>query len=105
MLLPACHPSVCTPAQGSMISHRAIELGCAGLATAQPPELSTHGCPAQWRCRRRRGRGANPIAHVLQAIDEPLDLIEYNRWNVILPEGEFLTEVLHDLACLHTQTH
>ena len=40
-----------------------------------------------------RGRGANPIAHVLQAIDEPLDLIEYNRWNVVLPEGQFLTEV------------
>lgn len=43
-----------------------------------------------------RGRGANPIAHVLQAIDEPLDLIEYNRWNVILPEGQFLTEVGND---------
>ncbi len=40
-----------------------------------------------------RGRGANPIAHVLQAIDEPLELIEYNRWNVIVPEGQFLTEV------------
>jgi len=42
------------------------------------------------------GRGANPIAHVLQAIDEPLDLIEYNRWNVFLPEGQFLTEVGND---------
>lgn len=30
---------------------------------------------------------------MLQAIDEPLDLIEYNRWNVFLPEGQFLTEV------------
>lgn len=44
-------------------------------------------------CLHNRGPGANPIAHVLQAIDEPLDLIEYNRWNVILPEGQFLTEV------------
>ena len=44
-------------------------------------------------CLVRRGQGANPIAHVLQAIGEPLDLIEYNRWNVILPEGQFLTEV------------
>ena len=50
-----------------------------------------------------RGRGANPIAHVLQAIDEPLDLIEYNRWNVILPEGEFLTEVLPNPACLQPE--
>lgn len=40
-----------------------------------------------------RGQAANPIAHVLQAIDEPLDLIEYNSWNVVLPEGSFLTEV------------
>ena len=30
---------------------------------------------------------------MLQAIDETLDLIEYNRWNVVLPEGQFLTEV------------
>ena len=44
-----------------------------------------------WVCGR--GRGANPLAHVLQAIDEPLDLMEYNSWNVILPEGQFLTEV------------
>ncbi|CAL5229088.1 g12346 [Coccomyxa viridis] len=42
------------------------------------------------------GRGANPLAHVLQAIDEPLDLIEYNRWNVFLPEGQFLTQVGSD---------
>jgi hypothetical protein len=42
---------------------------------------------------RLRGRGANPIAHVLQAIDEPLDLLQYNRWNVLVPEGQFLTEV------------
>lgn len=33
------------------------------------------------------------MAHVLQAIDEPLDLLVYNSWNVILPEGRFLTEV------------
>lgn len=29
----------------------------------------------------------------MQAIGEPLDLIEYNTWNVLLPEGEFLTRV------------
>lgn len=77
-----------------MQSHRAIKLQTAGLAAAHQLELSAARCRAQLRRRGRRGRGANPIAHVLQAIDEPLDLIEYNRWNVILPEGEFLTEVL-----------
>ena len=40
------------------------------------------------------GAAANPLALVLKAIDEPLDLVEYNQWNVFLPEGEFLTEVL-----------
>ena len=40
-------------------------------------------------CGHGRGRGANPLAHVLQAIDEPLDLMEYNSWNVVLPEGQF----------------
>lgn len=32
-----------------------------------------------------RGRGANPLAHVLQALDEPLDLLTYKNWNVWLP--------------------
>ena len=42
---------------------------------------------------------------MLQAIDEPLDLIEYNRWNVILPEGEFLTEVpSRECACVPART-
>lgn len=40
-----------------------------------------------------RGRGANPLAHVLQALGEPLDLLQYKHWNVVLPEGTFLTEV------------
>ena len=44
------------------------------------------------------GAAANPLALVLKAIDEPLDLIEYNQWNVLLPEGEFLTQVL--LHCI-----
>lgn len=50
-----------------------------------------------------RGRGANPLAHVLQALDEPLDLLRYKTWNVVLPEGQFLTEaslVAGDLAGL-----
>jgi hypothetical protein len=40
-----------------------------------------------------RGPGANPLAHVLQALDEPLDLLQYKTWNVVLPEGQFLTQV------------
>jgi hypothetical protein len=40
-----------------------------------------------------RGKDGNPLAHVLQAIGEPLDLIEYDKWNVLLPEGDFLTTV------------
>lgn len=39
------------------------------------------------------GKEANPLAHVLQAIGEDLELIRYNTWNVIVPEGEFLTKV------------
>ena len=39
------------------------------------------------------GKDGNPLSHVLQAIGEPLDLIEYDKWNVVLPEGEFLTKV------------
>lgn len=32
------------------------------------------------------GPAANPLALVLQAIEEPLDLIPYNAWNVVVPE-------------------
>ncbi|DBA66807.1 hypothetical protein WJX79_001706 [Trebouxia sp. C0005] len=42
------------------------------------------------------GPAANPLALVLKAIEEPLDLIQYNQWNVLLPEGEFLTQVGND---------
>lgn len=40
-----------------------------------------------------KGVAANPLSHIFQAIDEPLPLVKYNKWNVILPEGEFLTRV------------
>ena len=50
------------------------------------------------------GAAANPLALVLKAIDEPLDLIEYNQWNVLLPEGDFLTQV-GLLACMHVNIH
>lgn len=36
---------------------------------------------------------ANPLGLVLKAIGEPLDLIKYDTWNVIIPEGTFLTRV------------
>lgn len=32
------------------------------------------------------GPAANPLAQVLDAIGEPLDLIQYKRWNVCVPE-------------------
>ena len=44
-------------------------------------------------CERCRGRGANPIAHVLQALGEELELLEYDQWQVLLPEGTFMTKV------------
>ena len=40
-----------------------------------------------------RGRGANPLAHVLQGVGEDLELLRYRNWNVILPEGTFLAQV------------
>jgi hypothetical protein len=40
-----------------------------------------------------KGKEANPLAHVLQAVGEELDLVQYNTWNVIVPEGTFLTRV------------
>ena len=44
-------------------------------------------------CKCCRGRGANPIAHVLQALGEDLELLEYDQWQVLLPEGTFMTKV------------
>lgn len=43
-----------------------------------------------------RGTGANPLAHVFQAIGEDLDLVKYNTWNVMAPEGTFLTRIGND---------
>lgn len=40
-----------------------------------------------------RGRGANPLAHVLQALGEPLDLLQYKNWNVLVP-GVYCRAVL-----------
>jgi hypothetical protein len=32
----------------------------------------------------------------MQAIDEELDLIKYDTWNVVVPEGQFLTRIGND---------
>lgn len=40
--------------------------------------------PSLYSGMAARGRAANPLSHVLQAIGEPLDLIEYNCWNLVL---------------------
>uniref|UniRef100_A0A061RCQ2 Carotene isomerase n=1 Tax=Tetraselmis sp. GSL018 TaxID=582737 RepID=A0A061RCQ2_9CHLO len=45
------------------------------------------------------GPSGNPLAHVFQAIGEPLELIQYDTWNVFLPEGEFLTKVGAENFC------
>ncbi|PNW72273.1 hypothetical protein CHLRE_16g674950v5 [Chlamydomonas reinhardtii] len=43
-----------------------------------------------------RGKEANPLGHVLQALGVELDLIRYNTWNVVVPEGTFLTRIGND---------
>jgi hypothetical protein len=55
--------------------------------TLVPPTLLLLLSPAA------RGKDANPLAHVLQAIGEPLECVQYNTWNVLVPEGQFLTRV------------
>lgn len=49
--------------------------------------------PSLYSGMASRGKAANPLAHVLQAIGEELELLEYENWNVFLPEGQFLTKV------------
>lgn len=46
-----------------------------------------------------KGKEANPLGHVLQAIGEPLELVKYNTWNVLVPEGQFLTVVWGCVTC------
>ncbi|GIL52581.1 hypothetical protein Vafri_8402 [Volvox africanus] len=43
-----------------------------------------------------RGKEANPLGHVLTALGVELDLIRYNTWNVLVPEGNFLTRIGND---------
>ena len=92
------HPLPMTPCEVCLKSASPCQVPCVSgsslqvIKSSRGPNMSY--C---WSFRRLlagcRGQAANPIAHVLQAIGEPLDLIEYNSWNVVLPEGQFLTEV------------
>ena len=40
--------------------------------------------PSLYSGMAAHGRAANPLSHVMQAIGESLDLIEYNCWNLVL---------------------
>lgn len=52
--------------------------------------------PSLYSGMNARGKDANPLAHVLQAIGEPLECVQYNTWNVLVPEGQFLTRIGND---------
>lgn len=59
--------------------------------------------PSLYSGMAAHGPAANPLAHVLQAIGEELDLIEYDDWQVFLPEGRFLTQVRCAALCSATR--
>ncbi|MCO5547684.1 hypothetical protein L7F22_001135 [Adiantum nelumboides] len=40
-----------------------------------------------------QGLQANPLAQVLDALDEPVECEKYDSWMVYLPEGEFLSRI------------
>ena len=41
----------------------------------------------------------NPLRHVLNAIEEDLEWVNYDTWGVYIPEGEFVTTVGADQFC------
>ncbi|GFR48781.1 hypothetical protein Agub_g10729, partial [Astrephomene gubernaculifera] len=43
-----------------------------------------------------QGKEANPLSHVLSALGVQLDLVRYDSWNVVVPEGNFLTRIGND---------
>jgi len=49
--------------------------------------------PSLYTGMNSRGKAGSPLAHVFQAIDEELELIEYDGWDLILPEGRWSTKV------------
>jgi len=72
--------------------------GCAH-SWVHPKGYHFESGPSLYSGMAATGVEANPLAHIFQAIDEPLDLIEYNTWNVFLPEGTFLTKVGAENFC------
>jgi phytoene dehydrogenase-like protein len=46
----------------------------------------------------------NPLRHVLDALDEDLDWVNYDTWGVYIPEGEFAMAVGADPFCQILQT-
>lgn len=56
--------------------------------------------PSLYSSMRSRGKSANPLAHVFQAIGEDLELIEYDNWNIFLPEGHWDSKVRSSLTAL-----
>ena len=95
--LPPLPPSPSTPAGPSLYS----DMGGRGRA-ANP---LAHVLQASWHVgraahsERAPAGGSTPLYPThnptpsLQAVGEELDLIQYNNWNVLLPEGTFLTQV------------
>ncbi|CAG9466303.1 unnamed protein product [Pedinophyceae sp. YPF-701] len=67
--------------------------GGAAHAWVHPKGYHFEAGPSLYSGMAARGPEANPLAHVFQAIGEPLELIRYKTWNVMVPEGDFLTEV------------
>ncbi|GMH42356.1 hypothetical protein BSKO_10275 [Bryopsis sp. KO-2023] len=49
--------------------------------------------PSLYSGMMSRGKSANPLAHVFQAIGEDLELLEYDNWNIFLPEGHWDAKV------------
>lgn len=49
--------------------------------------------PSLYSGMATRGKSANPLSHVFQAIGEDLELLEYDNWNIFLPEGHWDAKV------------
>jgi phytoene dehydrogenase-like protein len=45
------------------------------------------------------GRSPNPLWQLLQALDQPLECLQYDSWGCFVPEGEFVTQVGADQFC------
>jgi hypothetical protein len=88
-----------TKSAHTQVSPHCCTTACDTCLPATATGLCNSLCPCMCLCLcplcvyAGRGRDANPLAHVLQAIGEPLECKQYNTWNVVVPEGQFLTRV------------